>query len=209
MSKFELLSRKVSIAGEITDSNTGKPIKDVIVVLNKYPSAFKSLLELKSKQYNKEWKNMGMRPDRTVTDSIGHFHFMDLPAGKYTIGAMAGLRTKRYSEGEIEVDVNDFSDENFKYSKADIKLQSTSVKGVITDKSTDEPVVFAEVSIKGSNETSISNIKGEYLLNALETVPNKPRGLRVTAKGYKTVSKKVSLTEPGTLKKVSFSLEPA
>lgn len=208
MTHFETISHKVSIAGEVTDSQTGNPISNAYVRISEAPAAFNSLLNIKAKQNDDTWNSMLERPDRTRTNANGHYHFMDLPKGKYTIVATLGDRYTRYGKAEIEVDVSDNTDEDFKYSEGDIKLPSTSVKGVITDKATDEPIVFAEVRVRGSGETTISNNKGEYLLNGLEATDNKSRGIQVVAKGYKLISRNIKLSQPGSVKTLNIGLEP-
>jgi len=206
MSDFETISHKVSVAGVVTNSRTGKPVSKARVRITTYPAAFKSFLALRAVQYGNAWDQMPERPDRTITDENGHYHFMDLPAGKYKITAKLGERNTRYGESSREVDVSDNTAENFKYSVADIQLPSNSVSGTVTDKDSGQPIVLAEIRVCGSGEACLSNNKGEYSLSGFEA--SSKRDIQVSARGYKPESQNINLNKPGSSKTLDFSLEP-
>jgi hypothetical protein len=206
MSDFETISHKVSVAGRVTDSRTGKPVSKARVSITTSPAVFKSFLALRAEQYGNAWDLMPERPDRTITDENGHYHFLDLPGGKYKIAAMLSDRNTRYGKSSTEVDVSDKSAENFKHSMADIELPSNSVSGVVTDKDSGQPILFAEIRVRGSGESCLSNSKGEYSLNGFEAASR--RLIEVSIRGYKPDSKNIKLSKPGTSKTLDFSLEP-
>jgi hypothetical protein len=136
------------------------------------------------------------RPDRTRTAGDGHFHFMDLPNGEYTLVASLPGFGGRYGAADEALTVTRGAEGNIIMVTADIQLPPTTLKGTITTQVQEGsvPVVLAEVRVAGSGERAFSDEQGRYLLYGLET------GLRtvlVSAKGYQAVSHVVGFVAAG------------
>lgn len=133
------------------------------------------------------------RPDETCTAADGRFHFLDLPAGAYTLGALLPKAGTRYSQGRVDVTVTRDGEGSLKpMGVANIALRPTTLQGRIFDPN-NAPVPLAEVRVKGSGERTFSDAyedlkgdpqkstKGRYRLTGLEAGQ---RLVRVSAQGY-------------------------
>ncbi|MDJ0904253.1 MAG: carboxypeptidase-like regulatory domain-containing protein, partial [Xenococcus sp. MO_188.B8] len=90
---------------------------------------------------------------------------------------------------------------------ADIALPSTNLIGTITHTSETkaEPIVLAEVRIKGSQDRTLSNSKGEYILSGLEASVRE-RTVLVRAQGYQPDEGTITLSQPGEQQTLNFEL---
>jgi len=133
------------------------------------------------------------RPDETRTAADGHFHFMDLPDGVYTLMALLPAAGTRYNQEHVDVTVTRDGEGNLKpMGVADIALRPTTLQGRIVDPN-NAPVPLAEIRVKGSGERTFSDAyedpkgdpqkstKGHYRLTGLEAGQ---RLMRVSAQGY-------------------------
>jgi hypothetical protein len=196
MSDWEIIRHAVAISGRVSNSQTGKPIGGARVAISESPAEFTAWLETRAKQFGARWQGMLERPDRTRTAGDGHFHFMDLPNGDYTLVASLPGSGSRYGVAEEETSVTRGTDGNIIMATVDIQLPSTTLKGTITTQvpAGSEPVVLAEVKIAGSGEKAFSDEQGLYLLSGLE------KGLRmvlISAEGYQPVSQAVGFVAAG------------
>lgn len=146
----------------------------------------------------------------TKTAADGLFYFLDLPEGDYTLIASMPNSQRRYgvSQGKnVTVSRNDQDD--IAISVADITLPSTSIIGKIssTIEASDEPIMLAEVRIKGSQDSTFSDSKGEYILSKLEASVRE-RTVIVQAQGYQDTQRTIALSEPGEQKILDFELTP-
>jgi hypothetical protein len=198
----------VAISGRVTDFQTGKAIGGARITIETEtaPLEFTNWLTLRAKQYGDRWEQIDERPDRTRTAGDGHFHFMDLPDGDYTLKAELPGSGSRYGTAQKSVVVTRNADGIM--AVVDIRLPPTTIKGEITDKD-NEKVLMAEVRIKGSGERVFSDADGRYLLTGLEASEEQERTLQVSAQGYQQVPpKNVLLDQAGVEKVVDFALDP-
>ncbi len=199
---------QVAIAGRVTDAQTGSSLGGVRVEITAAPPAFVSLMASKAKQSGERWDKLQQRPDRTRTADDGHFHFLDLPEGKYTLAASLPDCGSRYGSAETKnIAVKRDADGTITMATADITLPSTTLKGQITRKGAapGAGVVMAEVRLKGSGEYTFSDADGKYVLNGVQAGN---RTVLVSLKGYQPASQTVKLPQPGTVETADFRLAP-
>ncbi len=149
-----------------------------------------------------------LRPDLTQTTADGLFYFLDLPEGNYTLRASMLNFPRRYGISQAKnVTVSHNDEGNIAIPFADIALPSTNLIGKITHTSETkaEPIVLAEVRIKGSQERTFSNSKGEYILSGLEASVRE-RTVLVRAQGYQPNEGTITLSQPGEQKTLNFEL---
>jgi hypothetical protein len=207
----EKIRHQIAIAGRVTDSHTGRAIGGAQIEITAAPAAFTDWLATRARQYGDHWTAMAERPDRTRTARDGHFHFLDLPDGKYTIVASLPGSGTRYGTAQVTARISSETKDgetDITMATADIRLPPTALKGRITDKASGEPVILAEVRMLGSGERTFSDAsektKGRYVLTGLETGK---RTIQVSAQGYKPDSKTVRFEEAGREKKLDFALK--
>lgn len=190
--KLDLVRHQVAIAGRVSDQLTGQLIHGATVEIIGMPDSFKAWLALRSMQYGSNWEKMTERPDRTRTAIDGHFHFLDLPDGKYTLKVSLPSAGTRYKEAQKEFQVSRTNEKN-QLEVADISLPPTAIKGRITATKDNEveSVKMAKIQVEGSGEFTFSDSEGNYLLSGIEVPKKEPseRSIVVSAKGYKPISK--------------------
>ena len=215
MVTWEKIRHQVAIAGGVTDAQTERAIRGARVEITDAPAEFKEWLEVRAIQYGDRWGGMAERPDRTRTAADGHFHFLDLPDGDYTLSASLPGAGSRYGVEETTVTVSRDGDNITVARPIHIALSPTTVKGTITVKGkimdqNSQPVVvavvMAQVNVKGSGERAFSNGCGEYLLTGLEASEKKERTLEVSAQGYRPATKTVTLSKAGAVQTLDFAL---
>ena len=201
MVTWEKIRHQVAVAGRVTDDETKKAIGGALVKITDAPEAFTDWLAVRAEQYGDRWETMVERPDQTITVADGHFHFMDLPDGAYTLTAELPGYGTRYGTAEVEATVERDADGNITMSTADITLTPTSVKGRITNNE-GSSVLMAEVRVKGSGERTFSDGNGEYSLTGLEAGS---RTVQVSAQGHQPKNEDVQLGE-GDTETLNFAL---
>ena len=208
MSDWEIVRHAVAIAGRVTDAQTGRAIGRAQVSITDGPLAFNEWLANYAKQYGDKWEIMMERPDQIRTAADGHFHFMDLPDGQYTLRASLPGSGTRYGTTQQVATVSRNAQGNITMAIADIALPSTTLKGRVA-KQNNDPVVMAGVRVKRSGERAFSDGEGRYLLTALEASEEQERTLLVSAQGYQQVSQNVLLDHAGVEKTLDFVLLPS
>ena len=203
MSEWEVLRHGVAIAGQVTDGQTAKAIGGARIEITAAPVEFTDWLAIRAEQYGDRWLNMVERPDRALAAADGHFHFLDLPDGDYTLAASLPGSGTRYGTSEAEATVSRDGGGSINWDTADLALPPTTVVGRVRDRDTGDPVVMAEVRVGGSGVRTFSDVDGRYSLTALETGE---RIVLVSARGYRPASRTVMLTEAGTKETVPFAL---
>jgi hypothetical protein len=193
---WEIIRHAVAIYGRVTDSQTNKGIGGVRVRISDGPPEFMDTLLYKAKSYGRRWDSLRDRPDRKHSEPDGHFHFLDLPDGSYTLTALAPGSGSRYGTAEVSTAVTLDSLGERIPANADIGLPPTTITGRVTDQSNGDPVFMAQLHVKGSNEKAYCDNQGDYKLVGLEIGS---REIEVSAQGYQSVSQAVVLNTPGTV----------
>jgi hypothetical protein len=206
--ELETVRHQVAITGSVTDAQTGGAIGQARVEIKKGPAAFTDRLALQAMQHEARWATMEERADRTRTRADGHFYFLEdhLPDGDYTLQASLPGSGTRYASVKVEVSVSRDDQGKITRRRATIYLPSTAVNGQITDRANGDPVVMAEVRVKGSGERAFSDKGGQYELTGLEAGV---RTLTASAQGYQPVSRDTKLGEAGAVQTLDFDLFPA
>ncbi len=219
MSKWlvgEGIRHQVAIAGQVTDAQTGRAVGGAQVEITDAPAEFKTWLAMRAIQHGDRWAVLAERPDRTRTAADGHFHFLDLPPGAYTLlASLPGAGTRYGQSDEVTVIVSQDKDGKYTPAPAELKLPPTTLKGRITAQEKgqkEEPVAMAEVRVVGSGERTYSDTgkpdddtKGDYLLTGLEIGS---RTVRVSAQGYWEALQPVQLGQAGQEQRQDISLTP-
>jgi hypothetical protein len=147
------------------------------------------------------------RFDQLSTALDGHFYFLDLPDGKYTLSASQPKLGSRYGKADAK-NITVKRDINGTLTPANtspIQLSPTTIKGQITDEPGD-PIILAEIRVQGSGEVTFSDSNGNYRLAALETSDQK-RTVAVKAIGFQPAEKTVLLNKAGSEKTLNFALK--
>lgn len=206
MSNFLILEparRQVAIAGTVTDGQTSKPIGGALVKITSGPETFNKIIEMKAIQYGATWDTLKERPDLFYTRPDGHYHFVNLPDGSYTLDvSLPGSGTRYGSIEGLTAVVERDGEGSISWSMADavdVTLQPTTVMGKVIGKQND-PVFMAGVVMMGSGEQTYTDEQGEFSLVGVETGQRK---IKVSAQGYQSAEVLVestqgdSLTQPG------------
>lgn len=204
MIQWEVIRHQVAIGGRVTDSQTGRSLDRAQVRFTSAPAALADKLSILAKMYGTRWASMLERPDQTWTAADGHFHFLDLPSGAYTLVATLPEAGSRYGTVQTTVTVSRDSSGNVVMATANIQLPPTAVEGKTTRQDA-TPVVMAEVRVKGSGERVFTDSQGQYQLSAVEIGT---RTIQVSVQGFRPTSQVVSLTRPGATRTLNFTLVP-
>jgi hypothetical protein len=195
----------VAIAGRVTDGQTARGLGAVLVRITAAPAEFMAWLSLYSLQDGTAWAARLERPDQAVTASDGHFHFMDLPDGQYTLTASLPRVGSRYGAVTAQATVARTAAGKLIMAVANLTLPPTTLKGTITGPN-GANVAMAQVRVNGSGECAYTTSQGTYLLAGLE-VGN--RTVSVTAQGFQPVARVVTLDTAGGETTLNFSLAPS
>jgi hypothetical protein len=164
-----------------------------------------SWLKIRARQYGGRWAAMVERPDRTQTAADGHFHFLDLPDGAYTLIVSLPGFGSRYGTAQAQASVARDAQGKIAMAGVEITLPPTTIAGQITGKDS-AAVVMARVQVKGSGESAFSDGQGHYLLAGLEVGS---RTLLVSAQGYQPVSQTVAISQAGATQTLNLALVPS
>jgi hypothetical protein len=207
MSTAFIVRHRVALAGRVADALSGQPLAGVRVEITGGPPAFTSLLALRARGAGDLWAAMAERPDRTRTARDGHYHFLDLPAGAYTLAAALPEAGSRYGTATLPFTLVADSLGNITMAKADLALQPTTVQGKVSG-TTSLPAALpmAEVAIGGSGERTWTDGQGVYRLSGIEAGA---RSLLVSARGFVSRSQPVTLAQPGAVVTLDLSLTPS
>jgi hypothetical protein len=201
---WEVARHQVAIAGRVTDRQTSRPLAGVRVRITAAPAAFTAWLNTYALQYGDRWAALAERPDQTWTAADGHFHFLDLPDGAYTLVASLPSAGTRYGTIQATATVVRDAGGHVTLAAADMGVPPTTLKGQVTGQGA-TPVVLAEVRVQGSGERAFTDAQGRYLLTGLEVGSRK---VTVTARGFQPASKTVVLSAAGAERTLNFTLNP-
>ena len=144
-------------------------------------------------------------PIRQLTAADGHFHFVDLPDGSYTLTVSLPGSGTRYGAAQAPATVARTAQGKITMAVSDLALPPTTLKGKVSGPNAIN-VVMAQVRVSGSGERTYTNSQGQYLLAGLE-VGN--RTVIVTAQGFQPVTQTVTLGTAGSERTLNFSLVPS
>jgi hypothetical protein len=201
----QIIRHQAAITGRVTEAHTGRAVRGAQVRITAAPEPFTTWLGLRAIQYGPRWESLVERPDQTRTAPDGHFHFLDLPAGSYTLTAALPAASSRYGTAQVQVVVSHDVEGNIDMVAADITLPSTTLRGQVTDQDAD-PVAMAEVRVQGSGEHTFSDGQGQYRLTGLEVGG---RTITISAAGYQPAARPVQLSSAGTVQLLNVVLVPS
>ena len=205
MTALVTVRHQAAIAGRVTDTQTGRGLGAALVRITAAPAEFMAWLNLHALQYGAMWTTRLDRLDQTVTAADGHFHFVDLPNGQYTLTASLPGLGSRYGAQQAQATVARTAEGKIVMAVADLALSPTTLMGKVTGPN-GATVVMAQVRVNGSGERTYSNGQGRYLLTGLE-VGN--RKVSVSAQGFQPVTQAMTLGAAGDERTLNFSLVPS
>ena len=190
MTAWEILSHQVAISGKVTNTQTQAALEDALVEITGAPPTFDNQFSVKE----------------VKTSHDGHFHFLDLPNGNYTLVASFPNTGSRYGKatGSGTVDRN-AEGRIIEMSIVDLAIPATTLKGEVTNTEGDA-VVMAKVKVQGTSEKTFSDSQGKYILIGLEATSEHERTILVEASGYQSSSQTVLLEQPGVEQTLDFEL---
>ncbi len=194
MTTWSIVSHTVAISGRVSDAHTDRAIAGAQVMITDGPPEFMAMLDRQAASHGRRWQNLRQRPDRRYSEPDGHFHFLDLSDGSYTLSAALPEQGTRFGTAQLSAVVSHDSLGHLIMTTVGLSLPATTLAGRITDQSSGDPIVMARVIIQGSHEFAYSDGQGDYQLVGLETGS---RTMRISAQGYQPVSQTVSLATAG------------
>ena len=204
MTDWQVVQRRVSLAGIVTDAATLAPLAGATVKILSMPRSLQSRIGLVRLQFGKTWDALKERADRTQTRNDGLFLFLDLPEGEYTLEASLTALGTRYGSATAKCVVSPDAQRNTKLQQVTMALPSTVVTGKILVRGQKTAISLADVRVKGSGERTFSDEQGLYTLRAIE--PGQ-RIIQVSAQGFKGTSQTVTIKAAGDSQSVNFSLD--
>src|SRR5689334_4250310 len=129
MLAWKLGGHQVAIAGNAFNAQTGQALRGVQVTITTAPRSFKNRLKLKALAVGESWETLAERPDRTLTATDGHFHFLNLPSGQYGLTASLPEAGQRYGTVLAKAKVDRDDKGRIVWVKADLALPPTTLRG--------------------------------------------------------------------------------
>ncbi len=207
MAVWEELRHQVAIAGRVTDSFSGIPLKGVCIEITSGPAAFTNWLDAQSVHTVDDSKWDEIRPDRIHTSADGHFHYMDLPDGDYDLTAIWLNAGTRYGSGNSSTTVSRDTTGAISMGMADMGLSPTRIQGRVVRAGTTNPVAMAEIRVTGSNESVLTDSNGQYIISGIE-VSSSDRNVIVKAAGYADTQVSIRLDNPGMSGTLDVEIPP-
>lgn len=206
MASREVVRHAVSIAGRVLEAGVSgvlpaRPVGGALVRITAGPSEFTVWLSRKAQAYGNAWKTLAGRPDQARTAGDGHFYFLDLPDGQYTLRASVPGAGTRYAEVEGQASVSRDEHGRPVLPPQVLTLPRTSVQGQVTCNGA--PVSMAGVRVRGGEERTFADGAGQYALAGIETGS---RTLLAAAQGCVPAERTVTLSTPGAVVTVDFAL---
>lgn len=191
--RWEEKRRRVALAGVVVEKESGRPVAGAEVAIESGPAAFEELRAL--------------APARATTTSAadGHFHFLDLPGGTYTVAATVPGTGERFGVARERTRVRVSREGAVTIGTLALALPTTRITGRVTT-ADGTPVPLAEVRVAGGgDERVLTDSDGRFELAVSEVGG---RRLDVSARGFQHVRTTVQLTRRGTGKAANVTLTP-
>jgi hypothetical protein len=195
---------QVAIAGVVGDARTGRPLAEARVELVAAPGAFTDWLALRAQEEGSGWVALEERPDRTLTGGDGHFHFLDLPDGQYTVKASLPVAGSRYGTAQASASITRTPLGAIVRQAIDLNVPPTTVKGKVTGPAA-KAVPLAEVRLRGSPARALTDSAGDY---ALAPVEAGKQAVLVSAPGFQKSASKLVEAKVGLAVPADFELTP-
>lgn len=204
MASFEVVRHQATVAGRVVDAQSGVALAGAAVEITLGPAAFTAWLAAKALAFGSGWAALAERPDRTRTKPDGHFHFLDLPDGQYTLSVRTTGSGTRYGSAQTTATVA--RDSQGKATSAPVKalLQPTTITGRVSRNGA--VVAMARIGIKGTGEYTYSDDTGRYALAGVEAGA---RTVVASAQGCQPASQTVTLAAAGAVATLDFAMVPA
>ncbi|MDB4951699.1 MAG: hypothetical protein JWM27_4348 [Gemmatimonadetes bacterium] len=200
---METFTRRVAIAGQVTDAETGAGIGGALVSISGGPKPFLAWLAIRKAELASRGVPAAGMPDVAVTGADGWFHFDALPDGKYALDFGLPAAGTRYGTAKLSVKVR-AGEGAVKPTDASAALPPTTVRGRVADAG-GASVPMAEVRIKGSGEKTFSGVDGRYRLVGVE---RGARTVQVQARGAAAAEAVAQLPDPGSSATLDFTVSP-
>ena len=197
---------QAALAGQVVESHAQQPIAGAQVQVVSAPAGFMAMLALRQKQYGTAWDSLASRPDRTLAAPDGHFHFLDLPDGDYTLAASLPAGGSRYGSVQGTATVKRDGSGNLKPVILSLAVSSTTVQGKVTKQAGGDPIPVAAIRVQGSGETVYTVADGTFRLLAIE---KGSRTINASAPGFQASSQVVVLANAGDTEVLNFALTAA
>lgn len=182
MLSIDPITHRAALVGRVIDKLTQRVLPQVTVEIIAAPTAYKSRLATLRQG------RPAARPDRIATDGNGAFRWLDLPVGDYTL--RASLDDPRYDTVTVTASVA--AD---KAASAELALPPTAVTGTINADRPAGPLAMVRVRMLDSGESTFSAADGSFTLSPVEPGP---RIIELSAQGYATVTRPVTLQKGQT-----------
>jgi hypothetical protein len=219
--KLQSTQHQVAIAGIVSDAETGDLISGAKVKLGHVSEAFNHWLVLKALPFADALNRDGriqLNPTLTLvqeqnalflvtyTALDGHYYFIDLPDGIYSLQVALPHLGTRYGTRQVE----NLNVAGAEATIANLSLPPTGIKGRILD-SDQNPIVMAKVQVEGNPVAVFSDRNGDYELTGLEVwqrdlaSQSARPGVTVSAQGYQSATSGVWLSV-GEMKSLDLTL---
>lgn len=202
MVSWQEIRHQATISGVLTDGQTGKPVGGAQIRITDGPAEYLNLLSLAIAQYGPKLQNSKKAPDRTVTAPDGHFHFLNLPDGSYTLEATVTGKGSRYGTVLATALVSRNPDSSVNLAVVNPIVQPTTISGTITNQAGD-PLPMASARVGNSGEQVFTDMLGTYRLIGVETGN---RNIIAAAQGYEVASRQILINTAGTAQTLDFIL---
>lgn len=180
MLSIDRITHRAALVGRVIDRLDQRVLSQATVEIIDAPAAYKARLA------GLRQGRPAASPDRIVTDGDGAFHWLDLPAGDYTL--RASLSDPRYAAATVTASVT--AD---RPASAELALAPTAVTGTIGADRPAGPLAMVRVRMLDSGEIAFTAADGGFTLSPVE--PGAARVLQLTAQGYATATRTVTLPQ--------------
>lgn len=203
MERLELPRRRVSLAGRVSDAVTGRPLAGARVEIVDAPGEWTTWAAARATELAGRTPP-GTPPGLATTGADGWFRFLDLPAGPYTVAVSLPALGSRYAAGGATAPVDAVA-AGRGWADASLTLAPTTLEGRVTD-AAGGPVAMADVRVKGSLESAVTDGDGRFRITGVETGA---RVVAAAARGVGSASATVRLAQPGETARVTLALAPS